>query len=158
FAFVLLPASLLVTAIVFGFFSNQLLARIDAVVTQLRRFVSDASHELRTPLAVLQGETELLLVQPRTTGEYQSAVRVMDSELKKLSRIVEGLFTLSMADAGQLRISPELLYLEEVVEESCGLAAPLAYQKQIQIEPDLDRDVLFPGDPAFLRQLFLIFL
>jgi signal transduction histidine kinase len=158
FAFALLPASLLAAAVVFGLYSNHLLARIDAVVRQLRQFVSDASHELRTPLAVLQGETELLLSQPRTTAEYSAATRVMDSELKNLSRIVEGLFTLSMADAGQLRIAPEPLYLEEVLEESCALAAPLAHQKHIQIERDLQRDVLFRGDAGFLRQLFLIFL
>jgi signal transduction histidine kinase len=158
FALVLLPVSLLATAIVFGLFSNQLLGRIEAVVRQLRQFVSDASHELRTPLAVLQGEAELLLSKPRSTGEYETATRVMDSELKKLSRIVEGLFTLSMADAGQLRIAPEPLYLEEVLEEATALATPLANQKQIQIERKLERDVLFRGDAAFLRQLFLIFL
>src|SRR3989442_313840 len=158
FAILLLPASLLLTAAVFSFYSNQLLGRIDAVVRQLRQFVSDASHELRTPLAVLQGETELLLSQSRTTEEYAAATRVMDSELKNLSRIVDGLFTLSMADAGQLRIAPEPLYMEEVLEESCALAAPLANQKHIQIERDLERDVLFRGDAAFLRQLFLIFI
>src|SRR5215468_5286632 len=158
FALVLLPASLLLTAAVFGFYSNQLLARIEAVVRQLRQFVTDASHELRTPLAVLQGETELLLTRPRTTTEYENATRVIDSELKKLNRMVDGLFTLSMADAGQLRIAPEPLYLEEVLEESCGLAAPLAHHKKIEIERQLQPDVLFDGDPTFLRQLFLIFI
>src|SRR5215831_14600442 len=157
-ALILLPVSLLATAIVFGFYSNQLLARIEAVVRQLRQFVSDASHELRTPLAVLQGETELLLTRPRTTAEYENATRVIDSELKKLNRMVDGLFTLSMADAGQLRIAPEPLYLEEVLEESCGLAAPLAHHKKIEIERQLQADVLFDGDPTFLRQLFLIFI
>jgi signal transduction histidine kinase len=158
FALVLLPASLLLTAAVFAFYSNQLLARIDAVVGQLRQFVSDAAHELRTPLSVLHGETELLLARRRTPSEYESAVRVMDSELKKLSRMVDGLFTLSMADAGQFRIAPEPLYLEEVLEESCGLAGPLASHKKIQIERNLQSDVLINGDPTFLRQLFLIFI
>jgi signal transduction histidine kinase len=50
------------------------------------------------------------------------------------------------------------LYLEEVLDEACGLAAPLAAQKQITIERDVERDVLFNGDATFLRQLFLIFL
>jgi len=158
FALVLLPASLLLTAAVFSFYSNQLLARIDAVVGQLRQFVSDASHELRTPLSVLQGETELLLARPRTAVEYEDAARVMESELKKLTRIVDGLFTLSMADARQLRIAREALYLEEVLEESCVLAMPLANHKKIRIERDLQKDVQFNGDATFLRQLFLIFL
>jgi signal transduction histidine kinase len=158
FALVLLPASLLLTAAVFGFYSNQLLAKVDAVVRQLRQFVSDASHELRTPLSVLQGETELLLARRRTGEEYEAAARVMESELKKLTRIVDGLFTLSMADAGQLRIAAEPLYLEEVLEESCGLAMPLANHKNIRIERNLQHDILFKGDATFLRQLFLIFL
>jgi signal transduction histidine kinase len=158
FALLLLPTSLLLTAAVFAFYSNELLARIDAVVGQLRQFVSDAAHELRTPLSVLHGEAELLLARPRIPSEYESAVRIMDSELKKLSRIVDSLFTLSMADAGQLRIAAEPLYLEEVLEESCGLAAPLATHKKIQIDRNLQSDVLINGDPTFLRQLFLIFI
>ena len=107
---------------------------------------------------MLHGETEVLLTRPRSVAEYEAAARVMDSELKKLTRIVDGLFTLSMADAGQLRIAPEPLYLEEVLEESCGLAAPLANHKNIRIERELQHDVLFNGDATFLRQLFLIFL
>ena len=35
---------------------------------------------------------------------------------------------------------------------------PLASHKKIQIERQLQPDVLFNGDPTFLRQLFLIFL
>lgn len=137
---------------------NQLFARLDAVVGQLRQFVSDASHELRTPLSVLLGETELLLARQRSATEYETAARIMDSELRKLSRIVDGLFTLSMADAGQLRLAAEHLYLEEVLEEACRLAAPLANQKHIRIERKLQHDVLICGDAAFLRQLFLIFI
>ena len=63
-----------------------------------------------------------------------------------------------MADAGQLRIATEPLYLEEVLEEACALAAPMAQQKQIRIERNLQHDVLYSGDAAFLRQLFLIFI
>jgi len=137
---------------------NTLFDRLHAVLAQLNQFVSDAAHEMRTPLSILRGETELLLTRPRTTEEYEKAIRIMDSELKTLSRIVDGLFTLSMADAGQLRIAPEPLYLEEILEETCALAAPLANHKRIHVEKQLQHDVLISGDAAFLRQLFLIFL
>jgi signal transduction histidine kinase len=137
---------------------NQLFNRLETVIGQLRQFVSDASHELRTPLSVLRGETELLLTRQRSPSEYESAIRIIEAELKKLSHIVDGLFTLSMADAGQLRIAPEPLYLEEVLEETCTLATPLANSKQIRIDRELQADVLFTGDAAFLRQLFFIFI
>lgn len=137
---------------------NHLFVCVDAAVRQLRQFVTDASHELRTPLSILQGETELLLLHPRTEEDYQKALSVIHGELTKLIRIVNGLFTLSMADAGELRLSRNPLYLDEVAEEACALADPLARAKGIAIERDLGREAPCQGDEAFLRQLFLIFL
>jgi signal transduction histidine kinase len=137
---------------------NKLFVCMEGAVGQLRQFVSDASHELRTPLSVLQGETELLLKEPCAPAEYHKALEVIDSELKKLSRIVEGLFTLAIADAGQLRLAREPLYLNETLEEACALVTPRARTKGIRIERLLSEEVPFTGDEAFLRQLFLIFL
>ncbi len=137
---------------------NRLGARLASVLKQLRQFVSDASHELRTPLTILQGETELLLAEARSPDEYQKTLRVIDGELKKLSHIVQGLFTLSMADAGELRLAKEPLYLNEVLEETCALVAPLAESRGIMIERKVGQEVPYQGDEAFLRQLFLIFL
>lgn len=137
---------------------NKLFVCMEGAVGQLRQFVSDASHELRTPLSVLQGETELLLKEPRAPAEYRKALEVIDSELKKLSRIVEGLFTLAIADAGQLRLARDPLYLNETLEEACALVAARARTKGIRIERHLAEEVSYTGDEAFLRQLFLIFL
>ena len=137
---------------------NNLFRGIDTAVRQLRQFVTDASHELRTPIAVLHGETELILSKPRTAEEYHKTLLVFDDELKKLTRMVEGLFTLSMADAGQLHLQSEPLYINEVLEEACTLVASRARKKGITIVRQLDQEVPYNGDEAFLHQLFLIFL
>jgi two-component system OmpR family sensor kinase len=137
---------------------NELFVTVNAVLNQLRQFVSDASHELRTPLAVLQGETELLLSETRSPEEYQRTLRVIDSELKTLSRIVTGLFTLSLADAGQLRLGEDRVYLDEVLEEACAVAGSLARTKHIAIHCELTREFVVLGDESMLRELFLIFL
>jgi len=137
---------------------NQLLQGVDSAVRQLRQFVTDASHELRTPLAVLHGETELLLSKPRSVEEYQKTLQLFDDEFKKLTRIVEGLFTLSMADAGQLHLMCEPIYINEVLEEACALVSSRARAKNIAIVRELSEGMGYSGDEAFLHQLFLIFL
>ena len=137
---------------------NQLLQGVDSAVRQLRQFVTDASHELRTPLAVLHGETELLLSKPRSAEEYQKTLNLFDDEFKKLTRIVEGLFTLSMADAGQLHLMSEPLYINEVLEEACALVSSRARTKSIAIVRELNQEIAYSGDEAFLHQMFLIFL
>ena len=137
---------------------NQLLERVDSSVRPLRQFVTDASHELRTPLSVLHGETQLLLSKPRSAEEYRKTLCEFDEEFKKLTHIVEGLFTLSVADAGQLRLAKEPLYLDEVLEEACALVKSRADAKNIVLVRELMPDVPYVGDEAFMRQLFLIFL
>ncbi len=137
---------------------NDLLQGVDSAVRQLRQFVTDASHELRTPLAVLHGETELLLSKSRSAGDYQKTLHLFDDEFKKLTRIVEGLFTLSMADAGQLHLMSEPLYVNEVLEEACALVTSRARAKNIAIVRELNQEIAYSGDEAFLHQMFLIFL
>jgi signal transduction histidine kinase len=137
---------------------NRLLQGVDSAVRQLRQFVTDASHELRTPLAVLHGETQLLLSKSRSAEEYRKILCMFDDEFKKLTRIVEGLFTLSMADAGQLHLACEPIYINEVLEEACALVTTRARTKGIFIARNLDHEIAYFGDEAFLHQLFLIFL
>jgi two-component system OmpR family sensor kinase len=137
---------------------NHLFRGVDSAVRQLRQFVTDASHELRTPISVLHGETELLLSKPRTAEEYRETLSVFDDELKKLTRMVEGLFTLAMADAGQLHLERQPLYLNEVLEEACALVSSRARGKSISIVRKLEQEFPYDGDEAFLHELFLIFL
>jgi len=129
-------------------------AQFGATVGQLRQFVTDASHELRTPLAILHGETELVLSRRRSAEEYRKTLGEFDDELKKLTRIVEGLFTLSMADAGQLHLECHPLYINEVLEEACALMASRARAKNISIVRELQEELAYSGDEAFLHQLF----
>lgn len=137
---------------------DRLWERMRRSVEQLGQFVSDASHELRTPLAVLRGETELVLSRPPSVTEYHQALEVIQEELGKLSRIVDGLFTLTLADAGQLRMAREPLYLNEVLEEACAIEEARARPKNIAIERSLDQECAYRGDETWLRQLFLAFL
>jgi signal transduction histidine kinase len=137
---------------------NVLFERLDSVLRQLRLFVSDAAHELRTPLAVLRGETQLLLSRRHSAVEYQQTLQTLDAELAAMGRIIEGLFTLSMADAGQLKLHEDDLYLDEILDESCGLAASLTREKHIQLIKMGWKEHPFRGDQIMLRQLFLILI
>ena len=53
---------------------NQMLTRLDAAFSQVKRFSADASHELQTPLTILKGEMELALRSTRTPEEYRETL------------------------------------------------------------------------------------
>jgi len=139
---------------------NELLARLDGGIAQQRRFVADASHELRTPVAILRAEAEVTLAHSsRSEGEYRNALGVMGLATDRLSRIVEDLFLLARADAGQRMIEPRVLYLDELLADVVRAIAPVAAQRDVVVEfgspPTTEEGPTCFGDATLLDRLFL---
>ncbi|WP_267898973.1 sensor histidine kinase [Thermomonospora amylolytica] len=78
---------------------NATLARLDASLTQMRRFTSDASHDLRTPIAAARAQVEEALLYPEETDWPVMAIEVLHS-LDRLQAIVTDLLELAALDAG----------------------------------------------------------
>lgn len=135
---------------------NDLLNRLEQSFERQRRFIADASHELRTPLAILRGEAEVAMSQPgRTAGDYLESLQILHDETSRLIKIVEDLFTLSRADAGQYAITPQDVYLEEVVADCAHSARTLAREKNINLSVDASAECLVRGDQTLLRRMIL---
>jgi len=135
---------------------NELLDRLEASFERQRRFIADASHELRTPVAILRGESEVTLSRPdRSPAEYRQALSILRDESQRLAHIVEDLFTLTRADAGQYPIAPRDFYLDELASDVLRHARSLALAKEITLSPSIEPELLFHGDESLVRRLFL---
>jgi len=135
---------------------NELLDRLEASFERQRRFIADASHELRTPVAILRGESEVTLSRPdRSPAEYREALSILRDESQRLAHIVEDLFTLTRADAGQYPITPRDFYLDELASDVLRHARSLALAKEITLSPSIEPELLFHGDESLIRRLLL---
>jgi len=135
---------------------NALLARLEDSFEQQRRFMADASHELRTPLAIVRGESEVALAKDnRPTEDYQASLAIVHDESKRLTKIVEDLFTLARADAGQLQARFAPVYLDEIVSDCARSISVLAQKKQVSLNFSSDAEMPLNGDESLLRRLFL---
>ena len=134
---------------------NALLARVNRSFASLREFTADASHELRTPLAIIRGEADVALSQPRTSMEYQETLAIVRDEARRLSRIVDDMLALARADAGGQQLNREELYLNDLVEECCRSVQTLAAHKNISVYCEALPDIEFCGDEELLRRMIL---
>ena len=135
---------------------NQLLERVDASFERQRRFMADASHELRTPVAILRGESEVALSRnERSAEEYRESLAVLYAEAQRLTHIVEDLFTLTRADAGQYPLSPHEFYLDELVADCAHATRSLALAKCITIACDPAEELPIHADEALVRRMIL---
>jgi len=76
---------------------NEMVARVDGLVTAQRDFVADASHELRTPLTALRLRLENL--ERHVAAEGKPGITAAATEVERLSNLVDSLLALARADA-----------------------------------------------------------
>ena len=132
---------------------NGLLERLDRSFEQQRRFMADASHELRSPVAIIRGEAEVALSQARQPEEYRESLAIALDEARRLSQIVDDLFTLARADAGQYPLRPRDFYLEELAGDCVRAARTMAAARGITLNYEPDGEMPIHGDEALVRRL-----
>jgi heavy metal sensor kinase len=135
---------------------NRLLDRLDLAFERQRRFIADASHELRTPLAILQGESEVALSRSgRSPEEYRESLAILHHEASRLARVVDDMFTLSRADAGQFPVNFRELYLDELVAECAQSVRTLAAARSITLSVESSGELLVVADESLLSRMLL---
>ncbi|MEO6888938.1 MAG: ATP-binding protein [Ktedonobacteraceae bacterium] len=122
---------------------DEMLNRLEAVLSRQRQFTADASHELRTPLSILSLATNRALSQWSRPENYEQALdkieayrqelSIIQAETDHMTRLVNDLLLLARADSGQTLLIPQEVDLSEVTLEVVERLAPLAHQRTIDL-------------------------
>ncbi len=118
-------------------------------------FVANASHELRTPLATIIGYAETLIdegpVDRKTRNQFGATIQ---SEARRMLRIVEDLMSLSRIEADRFRAPDEKIDLGEVARIAMEHAATLAERRGCKLDCSIEPNLpLVMGDFGQLLQL-----
>ena len=105
---------------------NQMTANLQDRIEREARFTSDVSHELRSPLTTLMA-TVSVLESHRTqlAPRAQSALDLLDGDLRRFTRMVDDLLEISRFDAGSAELSLDEVDPGELVRQSVAASAPV---------------------------------
>ena len=116
--------------------------------------MADASHELRTPVSVVRTTAQVTLARDgRSADDYREMMAIVGEQADRLSHLVDTMFLLSRAEANGLPLSPEPLYLDDVVSESARALQVLARERDVTVTADAETEARFTGDDRLLRQM-----
>jgi signal transduction histidine kinase len=98
------------------------------------------------------------LQQPRDAANYESALRGVEAEARRLGGIVDSLLVLARADAGEREIEHTRFFLDDVMIDAAGAARLVARQKGVEVTVEEFEEAAVVGDPSLVRQLIMILL
>ena len=110
---------------------NAMAASLERTESLRRQMVSDVAHELRTPLTNLRGQLEA--IQDGILPADAATIRSLHEEALLLSRLVDDLQELALAEAGRLRLDRERVPALQAMESAAAAFRVEAAARQITL-------------------------
>jgi signal transduction histidine kinase len=131
---------------------NAMLERLRSNESARRRLLADVTHELRTPIAVIQGNLEAVL-----DGVYpadEAHIGPVLEETRVLSRLIDDLRTLSLAESGALDLHREATDLAVLAGEVVAAFHPQASAAGVTLRSEVSAELpLAEIDPLRIREV-----
>lgn len=129
---------------------DTLVASLEGADEARNRFLQDVVHELKTPLAVIDSTTSAVI-----DGVYEHDDRHLETirgQARQLSRIVDDLRTIGLAESGALRLQLAMTPLAPLLSEVGSAFGAAAAAAGGSIEVTCPADLVVHADPGRMRQ------
>jgi len=131
---------------------NHMLDELERSDRQRRNLTADVAHELRTPLQIIQGRLEGMI-----DGVYDADIASITAALEEtqlLSRLIEDLRLLTLAETGQLTLNRQVLDMADLCADTVTSFGPLAEDLGVRLVLERSADRAYVrGDGQRLDQV-----
>ena len=131
---------------------NAMFQRLEEAFDAERQFTSDASHELRTPVSVLTAQCELSLEEPRSPEEYEDALRTIQRQGRKMSKLINHMLDFTRLEMRADSYVRQTIDLTELVRSVCFDMA-LIQEKGIVLNYEVEEQVEYNGNYQLLSRM-----
>ena len=119
-------------------------------------FIANMSHELRTPLNAVIGFSQMLM--EKVFGDLNEKQLNYVSNISKsgnhLLELINDILDISKIESGNMEYSPEMIDLQEVIDETIVLMDPLIKKKNIELEINVGfKELQINADKTKIKQI-----
>jgi len=134
---------------------NSMAAQVKATQQAQRDFVANVSHDLKTPLTAISGWSQALLDGAADSPEdRQRAAQTIFDEADRMARMVNELLELARLESGQMQLTMRRVDLGAALADVYRSLEPQARSMGIDLSLESPPDLIVPGDPDRIVQIF----
>jgi heavy metal sensor kinase len=112
---------------------NQMLDRIQALLTEIKDMNDHIAHDLRSPITRIRGTAEVTLTTGKSLSDYENLAATTIEECDRLLGMINTMLMISKTEAGVDELSRETIDLARFVREVCELFQPSAEDQGVTL-------------------------
>ncbi len=131
---------------------DNMINRLDQAFKLEQQFTSDASHELRTPMSVIMAQCEYILENTRTPEEYEAALKVIQRQGRKMSKLIEDMLCVARLEQNKDSYPREMVDFSALVQDIC-MDMALLKSKNIVLDWEIEPGIFLMGNAMLLTRM-----
>lgn len=133
---------------------NNMLKRIQMLVTELKGVTDNIAHDLRSPITRMRGIAETTLTGEQRLVEYQEMAAMVVEESDHLMAIINTMLEIARVDAAVEECLKKPVVISEIMRNAGELFQPFAEDKGLCLEVDIPPEPLIVyGDATRLQRV-----
>jgi heavy metal sensor kinase len=132
---------------------NQMLDRIQTLVTGIREMSDNIAHDLKSPITRIRGISEVSLTAGASEKEYENMAASTIEECDRLLDMINTMLVISRTEAGVNSLDAVELDIGSVVGDACDLFLSPAEDKNISLVYDVSGNFSISGDNRLIQRM-----
>ena len=131
---------------------NNMLDRLNKLMTGMKGVSDNIAHDLRTPLNKIRTNLEVTLMSNPNLESYRETLKEVIEDVDGVINTFNSLLAISRVDSGSVSLKKEKINIKNLIEDIIDLWEPLSEEKGVVLNNECKKDLYLAGNKNLLSQ------